>query len=133
MSVWFPCGKAECTVHVLFSLLYIMTKEELQNYGHYIIKQRPLRRRQNKKTSDHHSRMFVSLAYTHAQDSLGNVVTRTTMVILQQPHTHIRAHTHARTHAHTRTHMHARMHVHMHTMFTWWWRRCWRRRRRCVG
>ena len=48
------------------------------------IKQRPLRRRQNKKTSDHHSRMLVSLAYTHAQDSLGNFVTRTTIVILQQ-------------------------------------------------
>ena len=49
-----------------------------------IIKQRPLRRRQN-KTSDHHSLMLVSLAYTHAQDSLGNVVTRTTIVILQHP------------------------------------------------
>ena len=48
-----------------------------------IIKQRPLRRRQNKKTSDNHPRMLVSLTYTHAQDSLGNVITRTTIVILQ--------------------------------------------------
>ena len=48
-----------------------------------IIKQRPLRRRQNKKTPDNHPRMLVSLTYTYAQDSLGNVITRTTIVILQ--------------------------------------------------
>ena len=59
-----------------------MTKEEHKTTD--IIKQRPLRRRQNKKTSDNHPRMLVSLTYTHAQDSLGNVITRTTIVILQQ-------------------------------------------------
>ena len=49
-----------------------------------IIKQRPLRRLQNKKTSDNHPRMLVSLTSTHAQDTLGNVITRAAIVILQQ-------------------------------------------------
>ena len=70
------------TQSFVFTWFYIMTKEEHKTTD--IIKQRPLRRRQNKKTSDNHPRMLVSLTYTHAQDSLGNVITRTTIVILQQ-------------------------------------------------
>ena len=64
-----------------------MTKKNYKTTD--IIKLRPLRRRQNKKTFDNHSLMLVSLAYTHAQDSLGNVITRTTIVILQQSSTNI--------------------------------------------
>ena len=37
----------------------------------------------NKKTSDNHQRMLVSLAYTLTLDGLGNFIARTTIVILQ--------------------------------------------------
>ena len=38
----------------------------------------------NKKTPVNNTLMLISLTYAHTQDSLGNVITRTTLVILQQ-------------------------------------------------
>ena len=56
--------------------------KQQRNYGHNKGTTTP--ETTKKMSSDNNTRMVVLLAYTHAQDSLGNVITRTTIVISQQ-------------------------------------------------